>query len=60
MKNYDANKQEIGNCLVFCGSELEGQDCINYYPGMLAEIEEKLAEAREKAFQEELFCGCGC
>ncbi|MGO8821563.1 MAG: hypothetical protein ACLQT6_01480 [Desulfomonilaceae bacterium] len=60
MENYEPNKQEPAGCLVFCGSEQEGKDCVNYYPGMLADIEEELGEARDRAFEEEFFCGFGC
>jgi hypothetical protein len=60
MENFEANKLEPCGCLVFCGSEQEGQDCVNYYPGMLADIEEELGEARDRAFEEEFFCGSGC
>jgi hypothetical protein len=42
------------------GVELDEAQCINYYPGKLAEIEDALNEEHDKAFAEQFFCdGCG-
>ncbi|MDA8407547.1 MAG: hypothetical protein M0T73_11925 [Deltaproteobacteria bacterium] len=51
---------DVENCggLVFCEPEHEGRDCVNYYPGMLADIEEELNECREREFERFFFCGC--
>jgi hypothetical protein len=45
-----------GECF---GVELDEAQCINYYPGKLAEIEDALNEERESAFAEQFFFG-GC
>ncbi|MGC8660568.1 MAG: hypothetical protein ACP5U1_15990 [Desulfomonilaceae bacterium] len=58
MEDYSICQAGNWNDLVFCGSEQEGQDCVNYYPGMLADIEEELNEAREREFERLFFCGC--
>ena len=58
MEDYNCCQSENSECLVFCGSEQEGRDCVNYYPGMLADIEEELNEAREREFERQFFCGC--
>ena len=41
------------------GVELDEAQCINYYPGKLAEIEDALNEEHDNAFAEQFFCG-GC
>jgi hypothetical protein len=46
-----------GECF---GVELDEAQCINYYPGKLAEIEDALNEERDRAIADEFFCsGCG-
>ncbi len=60
MEEYKTYRVENSGSLVFCGSEREGQDCVNYYPGMLADIEEELGEIRDREFEKAFFGGCEC
>ncbi|MBI5248878.1 MAG: hypothetical protein HY912_05235 [Desulfomonile tiedjei] len=39
-------------------SEQEGEVCQTYYPGMLSLMMDDVTEAREREFEEQLFCGC--
>jgi hypothetical protein len=41
------------------GVELDQAQCINYYPGKLAEIEDAVIEERDRDFAEQFF-GSGC
>ena len=45
-----------GECF---GVELDEAQCINYYPGKLAEIEDAVNEERDSAIADQLFLG-GC
>jgi hypothetical protein len=47
---------ERGECY---GAELDEGLCINYHPGLLAEIEDEVNEERERAVFNSCFCGCG-
>ncbi len=60
MENYDPTRVESKSCLAFSEPDQEDQECVNYYPGMLADVEEKLGAAQDRAFEENFFCGCGC
>lgn len=44
------------------GTETEGEACAcaNYYPGMLADIEDKLLERQEIMYEQEFFSGSEC
>ena len=33
----------------------DGSDCANYYPGMLAHLEDQEAERRDRMFEQEFF-----
>ncbi len=50
---------EFSGTRICFGEELDESKCINYQPGMLAEIEDAVIEEREKIFAEEFFSG-GC
>jgi hypothetical protein len=41
-------------------TDAQGCDCVNYYPGMLAEMEEREMERRDREFEQEFFGGSGC
>ncbi|MCX5874660.1 MAG: hypothetical protein NTY51_15735 [Deltaproteobacteria bacterium] len=60
MENFEPSQLEITGCLVFSKPDQEDQECVNYYPGMLADIEEELGATRDRAFEEAFFCECGC
>ena len=38
--------------------ESDEEGCVNYEPGMLAQIEDELNAERDRIFAEEFFCGC--
>lgn len=35
-------------------------DCVNYYPGMMADLEDKLLERQEIMYEREFFSGAEC
>lgn len=55
--------QEEVQSAVFLGDERSPvasneEICMNYRPGMLAQIEDELNAERDRVFQEEFFFGC--
>lgn len=41
-------------------TDAQGCDCVDYYPGMLADLEDRELERRERLFQQEFFGGTEC
>lgn len=60
MDDYKIYRVENCGGFVFGGTEREGPDCLNYYPGMLADIEEDLGERRDREFEEAFLGGREC
>jgi hypothetical protein len=58
MENYESVQYEQGKDPAVFSAEQEEPECINYYPGLLAELEDELTEAKEREFERLFFCGC--
>lgn len=58
MENYESVQYEQGKDPAVFSADQEEGECINYYPGLLAELEDERNEARDREFERLFFCGC--
>jgi len=58
MEISESRPYEQGKDAAVFSAEQEEAECINYYPGLLADLEDELNEARDREFERLFFCGC--